>query len=147
MTQNIEMNDKTTEPSVKRGMSQLSSNTRRIISYSIIVLCVSGLVFQTTELFFQYLKRQTVVNIRVEKNKYTSIPAITICYPGIVSMEKTTEKYPQLKPLFDEYKNSMKNVSENDYKNETFVQKWNKLYKIISRLLHLKSRKSRTYMT
>ena len=130
MTQNIEMNEKTTEPTLKRGfsLSQLSSRTRRIIRYSLIVLCVLGLALQTTELFSQYLNRETVVNIKVEKNKYNSIPAITICYPKMLSMEKTAQKYPELKPLFDEYKKRMENVSENDYKNETFVKEMNNLY-------------------
>ena len=128
LSQDIEMTEKTDKPTVKRGLSQLSPRTRRIIRYLTIVLCVFGFFFQTTLLFIQYSKRQTVVNIKVEQNKYTSIPAITICYPAMVSMERTAQKYPPMKPLFDGYKDILKNMSKEDDKNNTFVYHLNKIY-------------------
>ena len=132
VSQDMRMAEQTPKPTVKRGLSQLSPRTQRIIRYSIIILCVFGFFFQTTLLFIQYFKGQTVVNIRVERDKYNSIPAITICYPAMVSMERTAQKYPQMKPLFDEYKVMLKHMSEDDYKNKTLGQHLNSIYENFS---------------
>ena len=131
MTNDIEMNEKTPKSNkFKIRLNRLSFKTRRIIRYLVIICCGFGLVFQTTQLYSQYSKRQTVVNIKVEKNKHNSIPGITLCIPAMVSMERMADKFPELRPLFDEYKNRMKNISENDYKNKTFVNEINDLYEI-----------------
>ena len=135
MSEEIQLNDRTAKPSVKKSLNRLSRRTRRtrrtrrIIRYLIIVLCVWAFIINTALLFIQYSKRQTVVNIKIETIKYNRIPAITICYPAMVSMERTVQKYPELRPLFDEYKNKMKDISENDYKNKTVVEKLNNLYR------------------
>ena len=93
------MNEKNVKTSVKKHLSQLSPRSRRIIRYSIIVLCVFGLSFQTTKLFIQYSKGQTVVN---------------------------------MKPLFDEYKAMLKNMTEDDLKNVTLRQHLESIYKNFS---------------
>ena len=92
MINDIEMNEKRAKSiKLKRGLSRLTSRSRRIIRYLIIIFCVFGLVFQTTKLFLQYSSGQTVVNIKIEKNKYNRIQAITICYPIMVSMESMAQ--------------------------------------------------------
>ena len=126
------MNEKNVKTSVKKHLSQLSPRSRRIIRYSIIVLCVFGLSFQTTKLFIQYSKGQTVVNIKIGTINYNSIPAITICYPAMVSMERTAQKYLQMKPIFDECKAILKNMTEDDYKNVSLRQHLESIYKNFS---------------
>ena len=110
-------------------MSRLSTKTKLVIRFSILFLCIAGLFTQSAQLLFQYLKGQTVVYINIETIKYNRIPAITICYPQYLSMERTAQKYPHLKPLFDDYKRVLKTVSDTDFKNETLRQYMNGLFR------------------
>lgn len=100
----------------------------KAIKLTFYVLCIFGLIYQVTTLAIQYLQYKTVVNIQFESIKYNRMPAITICYPEHISMNKTVAKYPELRPLFDEYKNLLTNVSKDDYYNEEFQNTLNSIY-------------------
>src|SRR5882724_6000840 len=71
------------------------------IRFIIIFIGVFGLIYQTSQLVSQYMKRQTVVNIKLEENiKYNKIPSITICFPQMISMESMAQKYKDLKLIY-----------------------------------------------
>ena len=119
MTENIEMSEKVDEKSLKSRLNDVKNNKRVLFKIFILFLCFIGLCFQLEELFAQFFDRQTVVNSKIEDNNVDAIPAITICYPFSLSMERVAQKYPDLRPKFEEYKNSLKNESEFDNKNTT----------------------------
>ena len=59
-----------------------------IFSYASKLLCLFGLIYQTSDLLDAYLQGKTVVNIEIERQINTTLPAITICYPYSISFEK-----------------------------------------------------------
>lgn len=96
-----------------------------------IIFCVCGLLVYTSMLCDQYFKGRTVVSIRFETLKVNhKIPAFTVCYPELVSMQKTTEYYPnpKLRKVFQNYLRLVSTADENQYRNENFTEKLNKLY-------------------
>ncbi|CAG2169118.1 unnamed protein product [Oppiella nova] len=46
------------------------------------------------QLTAKYRRRQTLVNVRVEQEGYTHLPAFTICYPTLISMERMAQWFP-----------------------------------------------------
>jgi len=95
----------------------------------LFLICISGLTYQASRLVSQYIRGQTVVNIRVEKLRYSKIPAITICYPRFISMEKMVKLYPEVRPAYDEYQNIINSANETDYDNEDLKKKLEDIYK------------------
>ena len=79
----------------------------RIISLS---LCFTGFLYQTSQLFSQYLSGKTSVDNRVERLKHSELPAITVCLPTFVSMNKfadyllKTSTNETLRQLYKDYK-------------------------------------------
>ena len=63
-----------------------------------------------------------------EERVYNRLPAITICYPKYLAMNRVIEKYSHLRPVFEEYKNSLENVSNDQFYNKTFVKYLNDIY-------------------
>ena len=50
------------------------------------------------------------------------MPAITICYPEFISMQKYAKVFPEVEPVYRKYQNIINNVSEEDYNNETLKE-------------------------
>jgi len=46
----------------------------------------------------------------------------------MISMESMAQKYEELIPIYEKYKNIMNNSSEEDFKNKTFIENTNELY-------------------
>ena len=51
----------------------------------------------------QYLKFNSVINIKFTPNVINSLPAITICYNRFYSFEKLVQRYPQYQDIYDNY--------------------------------------------
>ena len=68
---------------------KMSKKTKKEISINLIasLVCTSGLIYQSMDLLFQYLTGKTVVNMEVGQIFNDTLPAITICYPFVLSME------------------------------------------------------------
>ena len=92
------------------------SNWYKIIS---TLLCMSGLIYQCTQLLSQYISRQSVVNIEIKREINANLPAITICYPYLISFERITKYYP--KETQEEYK-KYKNLFEYMRINRTLIK-------------------------
>ena len=92
------------------------------------LLCVCALIYQLVILVVQYSQYKTVINVQFETIKYNRLPAITMCYPSYLSMNKTSLKYAVMRPAFDEYKNLLKNASKDDYYNGTIQEELESIY-------------------
>ena len=104
MKDNMEFDVKNNRKSFR---SYVKTNKKRIITIFrivTIICCCIGLTIQTIELIEQYNLGATVVNINYENKNYNSIPGITICYPAALSMDKMAERYPHLKPTYEQYR-------------------------------------------
>ena len=112
----------------KKKPIKLSQRCRRIIEGFIILLCASGLIFQVTQLFMQYLSRRTIVHLDFETLWYNRLPAITICYPNLIAMNKTADKFPELKPVYDQYKRNLSEAKDYDFHNYKLQKHLNSLY-------------------
>ena len=126
MSEDIEMSENNSEPSfksLKRRMNGLKNNKRILIKIIFITLCILPFVYQSVKLIHQFLKRETVENISLDVDNYSTIPAITVCYPYFLLMERVVQKYPHLlKPEFDEYMNSFENMTQLENKTITEYQ-------------------------
>ena len=107
------------------------SRRRKIITLfraAIIIGCAIGLIIQLKELLDQYMKGRTVVNINYEHHNFHNIPGISICYPVALSMVKMAEKYPHLKPLYEDYKQRLDRMTETERQNMTSYKKLSEIY-------------------
>ena len=124
MPEELEM--KPTEKSKEKA-----SNCRKSIQYMKLLfylLCVCALIYQLVTLVVQYSEYKTVINVKFETIKYNRLPAITVCYPRYLSMNKTALKYPEMRPAFDKYKDILKNVSKDDYYDPTIQSELSSIY-------------------
>ncbi len=97
----------------------LRKRIKLVSRVTVFLLCISGLIYLTAELFAHYLRGRTVVNIRIEQMQFNKIPSVTICYPRFVSMEKMAKLYPDLGFIYKNYKNIMNSLQDKDYSNRT----------------------------
>ena len=107
---------------------ELSPRCRRVIKYTFLLVCMSGLSFQLFQLITQYAERRTIVHLEFETLWYNRMPSITICYPNLIAMNKTVEMFPELRPIFKQYNNILKKVTENDFKKYAIRKRLNDIY-------------------
>ncbi len=113
---------------IKCGEMTYKDKLKLFLRVILFFICISGLTYQASRLVSQYIRGQTVVNIRVEKLRYSKIPAITICYPRFISMEKFVELFPESSQAFDEYQNLINSVNETDYDNKDLKKEMEDIY-------------------
>ena len=102
---------------------QVNKGTLKIVLRTFgFFVSIVGFLFQTTQLFSLYLSGKTLVDNRVEHLKHSELPAITICLPTFVSMDKFAEfllknsKNQTILGLYERYKEF----------NERSKMTWNK---------------------
>ena len=95
------------------------------------LFCSIFLIYQFSDLLSQYMSGKTVVNIEVKRELYENLPAITLCLPQIVSMERHAKFNPQFQQDYHNYhktmsKENLLNASKyNDIKPELTEIYWN----------------------
>ena len=67
------------------------------------IICSLCLLYQTSLIVEQYLKFNSVINIKFTPNVINSLPAITICYNRLYSFEKLVHRYPQYQDIYHNY--------------------------------------------
>ena len=93
------------------------------------IFCASGLLYQCFQLLSQYLSGKSVVNVEVKRELYPSLPAITLCYPEMVSMELAANYSDIYRHYYERYKDIIDMIDENRTKYEMFEENITKLYK------------------
>ena len=103
------------------------------------ILC-SGLLFlQTWQITEEYLKKNSVTNIRFTRNLINTLPAITICYDELFSFEKVVQRFKQNETSYKNYTNLIKRIDEIRMKyneNETRDQELEDKYLEESKFYH-----------
>ena len=77
------------------------------------------LITQTIQILLLYLAGKTMVNIEVAKISNDVLPAITICYPFIISIEGCAQLNSTYQHLLNKYQDELKHY----YKNDTYFDK------------------------
>ena len=96
------------------------------------ILCLSGFLYQTSQLVSLFFSGKTIAENRVEKLKFTKLPAITICLPFFMSFQRFSETYPQYQQLYKNYTHLVKRNKwdKQDYSNyDQFFETFLKAYK------------------
>ena len=93
------------------------------------IVCVSGLLFQSSQLFSQYMSGKSVVNIEVKRELYANLPAITICYPEIVSMELAANYSDIYRHYYEKYKQIFELAKTNSKLYGLFEKNMTSLFK------------------
>ena len=60
------------------------------------IVCVVGLLYQTSILYKQYSLGKTVVNMRVTQPNNDQLPGITICFHNLLSFERMAHLAPNI---------------------------------------------------
>ena len=76
---------------------------KKVLSFVSLIFCIIGLFYQTFILVKDYFNGQTVVNIKISRVYNESLPAITICYPELLSFKKVAKLNDEWQRTFDEY--------------------------------------------
>src|SRR5689334_15136798 len=88
-------------------------SARKYLKLIFVLFCISGLVYHTFGLYFEYMSGKTIVNIKVDQILNETIPAITFCFDAYVSLEKVLELNPLLYNLTVNYKNERARLINN----------------------------------
>ena len=81
-----------------------------LFTFALIVLfCNIGLLYQTYCLAKDYLRGNTFVNIRIARIYNETLPAITICYPKLLSFERIADLNNDWKNVFESYVGFLEN--------------------------------------
>ena len=90
----------------------------KILTLILIVMCISGFVYQVYLIFSQYMLGKTVVNIEVKRLVSQPLPAITVCIPYRFELSKLSELSENNKNSYQDY---MRLVNQNIV-NRTFTE-------------------------
>ena len=94
------------------------------------ILCITGLLYQSCQLLSQYMSGKSVVNIEVKREMYSHLPAITICYPEMVSMESGANYSDLYLHYYEKYKELIEITKRNStiYDIYSYKENINKIY-------------------
>ena len=81
----------------------MKKNFNKIFKYLSGLFCVLGLFYHSTELLVEYLQGKTIVSIDVYRKTNQTLPAITICYPFLISIEKISKINENYNKFFQDY--------------------------------------------
>ena len=90
-----------------------------------MLLSSTGFLYQISQLLAIYLSGETKVDNRVESLVYSELPALTICLPTFVSMERFAENVlkissiPERRQLYEEYRQFRDQFKEWDHHANT----------------------------
>ena len=88
------------------------------------ILC-SGLLFcQTWQILEQYLRKNSVTNIRFTRNTIDTLPGITICFDKLVSFERVVQRFKEYEDIYMNYTKFMTRI--NGMKKK-FKNMWDKM--------------------
>jgi hypothetical protein len=97
-----------------------------IVKLSFQLVCICGLIYQTSLLLRQYMSGNTVVNLNVNRIYKDITPAITLCFPMGISMKKLSQINNRSMALYQEYIDhfgkAYKKVENDSRANEIFKE-------------------------
>ena len=86
---------------------------RYVLRFFSTILCTTGLLYQSYQLLSEYMSGKSVVNIKLMREIYSNLPAITLCYPKLISMEMAANYSDIYRDYYYKYKNIIELIGEN----------------------------------
>src|ERR1700744_6493654 len=83
-------------------------NLNSIMKITFTLICLGGLIYQTFQLFSEYMSGKTVVRIEVGRVFNDTLPAITICYPFFLSFKKLSKMDLEYNKEYENYLDVLK---------------------------------------
>ena len=99
--------------------NKLKLIAKRFFKIITMLISLCGLIYQAHIIYDQYMSGRTVVNLQIGQIK-NELPAITICFEGLFSMERAAKFHSDFVEINKRYLELLKNRS---------VEEYSKLYK------------------
>src|SRR5689334_13686772 len=87
---------------------------KSILKYIIVIISLTGLLYQSSLLLHDYLSGKTVVAVRVEMIQFDYLPAITICTDKLLSMKKAKQIDHNLWQEYNDLADKYQKLGETD---------------------------------
>ena len=103
---------------------------RKIVTTKLMVsvTCTLFLFYQTMLIFYQYMEKNIVTNIKFTKIQFDHIPAITICYDRLYSFERVVNRFDEYKQLYINYTKFIDKLTNDQNKPDYDTQKQAKTF-------------------
>ena len=88
---------------------------RSFIKLIVIIVSIICLILKVRIIYDQYVSGNTLVSIKIGQLTDLEIPAITICYHGMYSMERAGKFDSDFKKINEKYIKSIKNLYRSYY--------------------------------
>ena len=76
---------------------------KRILKTILMIVSLSGLIYQVQIICKQYFSGKTTISVEILQTPSKSPPAITICFQGLLSMERAAKFLPGFKEISKTY--------------------------------------------
>ena len=111
------------------------NSSKNYLSYLFKIICMSGFIYQTKLLVNEYFSGNTIVSVKIGREKLEHLPAITICIPFSVSLEKAAGYNSDNEKSFEEYKGLLKTFNAgNNFQTEPDSETRKSLLSIYSKM-------------
>ena len=87
------MSNKLSKSKMKR-FDDRRDRFKKLFRISYWILCSVGFLYQTSQLFSVFFGGKTISDNRIERLRFSELPAITLCMPWFMSIEKFGKKFP-----------------------------------------------------
>ena len=74
-----------------------------------MIASLCGLIYQVLIIYDQYKSGKTIISIKIGRPSFVSPPAVTICFDGLLSMERAAKFHPGFSIIGQIYENLTKN--------------------------------------
>ncbi|CAL1274328.1 unnamed protein product [Larinioides sclopetarius] len=69
-------------------------NSRKVFKVSILLICLTGFLYQATTFFTYYFEYPAIVDINIEKPQHTEMPGVTFCNANGINKKRFCFTYP-----------------------------------------------------
>ena len=76
---------------------KMKKNVKRFFQSFFMVASLFGFIYQVSIIYDQYMSGRTIINLEIGKKTDKSMPAITICFHGLFSMERVAKYDPEFR--------------------------------------------------
>ena len=103
----------------------------KMLENLLTIFCLTCFLWQTIELYTEFMNGKTVTNISVGVQHNQTLPAITICSPGL-DLKQISKINPQLGQLYVEYldlirganKSTIESLKDKIYENYVHAKEY-----------------------
>ena len=96
--------------------SYLNESAKTIFKIFVIILSICGLFYQVQIIYQQFMSGKTVIGLEIGRVPDETPPAVTICFPGLFSMERAAKFNPGFRKINEKYQDLLRNASYGEYK-------------------------------